>query len=144
MNQSANSPAIRIHPDDNVVIARRQLLGGTPLTAEGVTVSGLVPPGHKLATRAISAGEPVWRYGQIIGNATQPIAPGQHVHTHNLAFSDFARTHEVGAGVTPTAFVHPPASFMGIVRPDGRIATDVSPGLPEHDVPDRRRARRAG
>ena len=123
MNQSANSPAIRIHPDDNVVIARRQLLGGTQLTAEGVTVSGLVPPGHKLATRAISAGEPVWRYGQIIGNATQPIAPGQHVHTHNLAFSDFARTHEVGAGVTPTAFVNPPASFMGIVRPDGRVAT---------------------
>ena len=93
------------------------------MTAEGVTVSGLVPPGHKLATRAISAGEPVWRYGQIIGNATQPIAPGQHVHTHNLAFSDFARTHEVGAGVTPTAFVNPPASFMGIVRPDGRVAT---------------------
>ena len=57
MNQSANSPAIRIHPDDNVVIARRQLLGGTQLTAEGVTVSGLVPPGHKLATRAISAGD---------------------------------------------------------------------------------------
>ena len=40
------APAIRIHPHDNVVIARRQLLGGTVLSEEGVTVAGLVPPGH--------------------------------------------------------------------------------------------------
>ncbi len=118
------SPAIRIHPGDNVVIARRQLLSGTVLAAEnGVTVAGLVPPGHKVATRAIAAGEPVWRYGQIIGTATQAIAPGQHVHTHNLAFSDFQRAHEPGAGATPTAYVDRPATFDGIVRADGRVAT---------------------
>jgi altronate hydrolase len=40
------TPHIRIHPADNVVIARRQLLGGTVLEPEGVTVQGLVPPGH--------------------------------------------------------------------------------------------------
>ncbi|MBL8324036.1 MAG: altronate dehydratase [Rubrivivax sp.] len=121
---SAGSPTIRIHPRDNVVIARRQLLGGTALAEEGgVTVAGLVPPGHKVATRAIAAGEPVWRYGQIIGTATQAIAPGQHVHTHNLAFSDFQRAHEPGAGAAPTAYVQAPATFDGIVRPDGRVAT---------------------
>ncbi|MBI5716403.1 MAG: altronate dehydratase [Burkholderiales bacterium] len=119
-----SSPTIRIHPGDNVVIARRQLLSGTVLADEGgVTVAGLVPPGHKVATRAIAAGEPVRRYGQVIGNATQPIAPGQHVHTHNLAFSDFQRAHEPGAGMTPTAFFDHPATFSGIVRPDGRVAT---------------------
>jgi altronate hydrolase len=118
------SPTIRIHAQDNVVIARRQLLSGTVLADEGgVTTSGLVPPGHKVAMRAIAPGEPVWRYGQIIGTATQPIAPGQHVHTHNLAFSDFARRHDPGAGATPTAFVPQPATFDGIVRADGRIAT---------------------
>ena len=104
-----SSPAIRIHPSDNVVIARRQLLGGTVIAEEGVTVGGLVPPGHKIATKAIAAGEPVRRYNQIIGTATQPISAGQHVHTHNLAFSDFARTHEPGAGAAPTA-VWPPAT----------------------------------
>ena len=118
-----SSPAIRIHPDDNVVIARRQLLGGTVIADEGVTVAGLVPPGHKVATRAIAAGEPVRRYNQIIGTATQAIAAGQHVHTHNLAFSDFERTHEPGAGVVPTAYVAAPARFDGIVRADGRVAT---------------------
>jgi altronate hydrolase len=122
-----SSPFIRIHPDDNVVIARRQLVSGTRLAGEGggegVTVSGLVPPGHKVATRAIAAGEAVRRYGQVIGAATQAIAAGQHVHTHNLAFSDFARRHEPGAGARPTAFVAEPATFDGIVRADGRVAT---------------------
>ncbi len=118
-----SSPAIRIHPSDNVVIARRQLLGGTVIAEEGVTVAGLVPPGHKIATKAIAAGEPVRRYDQIIGTATQPISAGQHVHTHNLAFSDFARTHEPGAGAAPTAHVAKPATFDGIVRADGRVAT---------------------
>ena len=117
------SAVIRIHESDNVVIARSQLLGGTVIASEGITISGLIPPGHKIATRAIAAGEPVRRYGQIIGNATQDIAPGQHVHSHNLAFSDFARQHEPGAGVRPTAYAAEPATFDGIVRSDGRVAT---------------------
>ena len=117
------TPFIRIHPADNVVIARRQLVGGTVLEGEGVTVAGLVPPGHKVATRAIAAGEPVRRYNQVIGTATQAIAPGQHVHTHNLAFSDFERAHEPGADARPTDYAAEPARFQGIVRPDGRVAT---------------------
>ena len=117
------SAVIRIHPADDVVIARRQLLGGTRVDSEGITVAGLVPPGHKIAVRPIAAGAPVRRYNQIIGFATQAIAPGQHVHTHNLAFSTFERAHEVGAGVHATAYVDEPATFMGIVRDDGRIAT---------------------
>ena len=117
-------PTLRIHPGDNVVIARQQLLGGSVIADEGgLRVSGLVPPGHKLATTAIACGQPVWRYGQIIGHATADIAPGQHVHSHNLAFSQFARAHEPGAGALPTAFEPEPATFQGIVRADGRVAT---------------------
>jgi len=119
----ADQPVIRIHPADDVVIARRQLLGGTVVASEGITVAGLVPPGHKIAVRPIAAGAPVRRYNQIIGTATQAIAPGQHVHTHNLAFSHFERAHEVGTAVQPTAYVAQPATFAGIVRADGRVAT---------------------
>ncbi|CAM8659110.1 UxaA Altronate dehydratase [Comamonadaceae bacterium] len=117
------NPVIRIHPADDVVIARQQLLGGTAIASEGITVSGLIPPGHKVAVRAIAAGEPVRRYNQIIGTATQPIAAGQHVHTHNLAFSRFDRGHTVGGDVRPVAFVETPATFEGIKRADGRVAT---------------------
>lgn len=117
------SPVIRIHAQDNVVIARSQLVGGTVLADEGVTVSGLVPPGHKVATQAIAKGQAVRRYDQVIGMATRDIAPGEHVHTHNLAFSDFAREHAPGAAAQPTAYVAQPATFQGIVRADGRVAT---------------------
>jgi altronate hydrolase len=123
MSEPASSPFVRIHPADNVVIARRQLLGGTVLPDEGITVAGLVPPGHKIATRAIATGEAVRRYNQVIGIATQAIAPGQHVHSHNLAFSEFAREHAPGADARPTALVDTPATFDGIVRADGRVAT---------------------
>ncbi|MBS0449072.1 MAG: altronate dehydratase [Proteobacteria bacterium] len=118
-----NGPAIRIHPADDVVIARRQLLPGTLLMEECVSVTGLVPPGHKVAIRAIPQGAPVRRYNQVIGIAKTPIAAGQHVHTHNLAFSDFARAHAPGVDAHPTSYAESPATFEGIVRADGRIAT---------------------
>jgi altronate hydrolase len=114
---------IRIHPNDDVVIARQQLVGGTRIESEGITVAGLVPPGHKVATRALRPGEPVRRYDQIIGSAKVAIAPGQHVHTHNLEFSSFARDYAAASGAKPTAYVDTPATFDGIVRADGRVAT---------------------
>jgi altronate hydrolase len=86
-----------------------------------------VPPGHKVATRAIAAGSPVRRYNQIIGFATRDIRPGEHVHLHNLGIGAehgaFERDYAFCADVHPTPAVAAPASFMGIVRPDGRVAT---------------------
>jgi len=114
---------IRLHPADDVVIARQQLVSSTVLLDEKVTIFGLIPPGHKVATRAIAVGEPVKRYNQIIGFAKRPIGPGEHVHLHNLAMGEFARDYAIGADVKPTQFVEPAATFMGIVRPDGRVAT---------------------
>jgi altronate hydrolase len=123
------SLTIRLHPDDDVVIARTQLLGGTLLADENVTISGLIPPGHKVATRAIRAGEPVKRYNQIIGFASRDIGAGEHVHLNNLAMGSFDRDYAFGVDVKPTRYVDPPATFMGIVRPDGRVATRNYIGL---------------
>ena len=118
------TPFIRLHPADDVLIARSQLVGGT--TAESVVIKGLIPAGHKVATRAIRQGEPVRRYNQIIGFASKPIAPGEHVHTHNLNMGpdkgDFARDYAFGADVKPEP-ARREATFMGIKRPDGRVAT---------------------
>ena len=101
-----------------------QLVGGTRIESEGITVVGLIPPGHKVATRAIAAGEPVRRYDQIIGSAKQAIAPGQHVHTPQprvLELRARLRGGERRAGRPSTSAT--PATFDGIVRADGRIAT---------------------
>jgi altronate hydrolase len=115
-------PVIRLHPDDNVVIARATLLPGTPV-AEGLSAAERVPAGHKVAVRPIEPGEAVRRYGQVIGFATQPIAPGRHVHVQNCGMGDFAKDYAYGADARPTARVEPPATFMGFRRPDGRVAT---------------------
>ncbi|HEX7889935.1 MAG TPA: altronate dehydratase family protein [Ramlibacter sp.] len=122
---AAAARTIRLHADDDVVIARQQLVAGTWLAEEGVQVSGLVPPGHKLAVRELAAGQPVRRYGQIIGFASQAIRAGAHVHVHNLAMGNFDRDAAAVAGVDarPTEPAAQPATFMGIVREDGRIAT---------------------
>lgn len=118
-----SSLVIRLHPADDVVIARAQLVGGTKILDEDITVSGLVPPGHKVATRAIKAGQPVRRYNQIIGFASRDIAPGEHVHLNNLAMGEFERDYAFGADARPTEYAQPAATFQGIVRADGRVAT---------------------
>ena len=114
---------IRQHPDDDVVISLDQLVSGTRLASEGITVCGLVPPGHKIATKAIEPGAAVRRYGQIIGFSSKPISPGQHVHTHNLVIGDFVRDYAYSAEAKPTLQAVKPATFEGIVRADGRVAT---------------------
>lgn len=115
-------PIIRLHPDDDVAIARVGLAAGEVL-ADGLTVGADIPAGHKVALREVPAGQPVHRYNQIIGLASERIAPGQHVHVHNLAMYDFARDYAFGLDARPTQYVAEPASFAGIVRPDGRVAT---------------------
>ena len=117
------SLTIRLHPHDDVVIARAQLVGGTTLIDEKIKVMGLIPPGHKVAAHAIRKGDPVKRYNQIIGFASKDIAAGEHVHLHNLAMGTFDRDYAFGADVRPTQFVSPAATFKGIVRADGRVAT---------------------
>src|ERR1700693_545914 len=114
---------IRLHPSDDVVIARAQLVSGTTLLDERLSVAAPLPPAHKAATRAMGVGEPVKRYDQIIGFAKRPIAAGEHVHLHNLAMGDFTRDYAFGADVKPTQYADPAATFMGVVRPDGRVAT---------------------
>jgi altronate hydrolase len=69
-----SSLTIRLHPADDVVIARQQLVGGTTLIDENVTVAGLVPPGHKVATRAIAAGAPALRPRS---HASPPCGPAE-------------------------------------------------------------------
>ncbi|WP_429454772.1 SAF domain-containing protein [Paraburkholderia sp. WC7.3g] len=63
------------------------------------------------------------RHGQIIGFASQPIRAGQHVHTHNLAMGEFARDYAFSQGVCATVPSTESATFRGIVREDGRVAT---------------------
>jgi altronate hydrolase len=114
---------IRLHPEDDVVIARLEIPTGTLLTKENVRAIVTIPAGHKIAVRAVAKGQPVRRYNQIIGFATRDIATGDHVHVHNIAMGDFQRDYAFACLKKETEFFSEKATFMGIVRADGRVAT---------------------
>jgi len=119
--KSGDPAVIRLNPLDNVLIARQPLPQGLRLEAEAITVRQPIPSGHKLATVRVEQGQPLRRYGQIIGFASQAIDAGDHVHVHNVQMGDFARDYAFG--VDTRSQPGSAAQFQGIVRADGRVAT---------------------
>ena len=117
---------LRLNAADDVVIACAELESGTNLLSENVICSDRIPAGHKVATRAIAVGQAVRRYNQIIGFATKLIAPGQHVHIHNLEVQTFARDYKFCEDVKPVEVEATPATFQGIVRREGINAGKVA------------------
>jgi altronate hydrolase len=117
------SIAIRLHANDDVVIATRQLMPGNLIPSENLEVHDLIPPGHKVATRAIKAGEAVHRYNQIIGFAKVDIGAGHHIHSHNLGVADFERDYAIGQGLHDVPKVAKAATFKGFKRANGKVGT---------------------
>ena len=120
-------PILHLNPLDNVAIAREPIPAGT--TIGNITTLSEVPAGHKLALRDVAAGEPVLKYGQLIGLATQAIRPGEHVHTHNLAVPPAEATlsprtapSQKSTSSAPLA-LDPDSTFLGYLRPNGRVGT---------------------
>lgn len=115
---------IKIHEEDNVVVALTDLEPGTILTVdekETVTVRTKVPAGHKMAIRAIAQGEGVIKYGARIGHAKEAINAGEWVHVHNLATNlGELLDYEYQPAAAPT-FQARKADFMGFVRADGSV-----------------------
>ena len=122
---------IRLHANDNVLIARHLIGLGDELPELGVRSRAQVPAGHKIAAQDILCGEPVRKYDTIIGVASRTITKGEHVHSHNIALIDFDRDPGFCEDVRPVDYVAPEkrATFMGIVRADGRVATRNFIGL---------------
>jgi len=83
-------------PGDTVFVLRGPVEAGETIRVEGraVTVPQRLGLGHKIARLAVAPGGKVLKYGAPIGSATQAIAPGEHVHLHNLK-SDYTATHSL-------------------------------------------------
>lgn len=118
------SSVIRLHANDDVLIATQQLLPGTAVESEKLSVADLIPPGHKLAAHAIRRGEPVHRYKQIIGFATADIAAGAHTSTRTTwGWASSERDYGIGQNVHAVVPVAKPATFLGYKRPNGKVGT---------------------
>jgi altronate hydrolase len=128
MNSSSLEPILILRPEDDVGVARRPIPAQHRLSSpyQELTSAQPIPAGHKIALRPLPTGSPVRKYGQIIGFALHPIAPGEHVHTHNLAVRDFDRDPSPEPDPAPVVPMPPPSgtrTFQGYLRPDGRVGT---------------------
>jgi hypothetical protein len=96
-HQGKDGEILMHSPEDDVAVAitdiaaDQEALGivlhdGSPIRVRTLEP---IPFGHKVAVRAVAAGEGVRRYGVVIGRAQQPIAEGAHVHVHNLKSTRF-------------------------------------------------------
>ncbi|AXT26268.1 altronate dehydratase [Ruegeria sp. AD91A] len=112
---------VRLDRTDSVVVATRPLEAGS--VVEDVTTNARIPSGHKVAMRMLALGEPVRKYAQIIGYATQPIQPGDHVHTHNVEFRNTSVNYEFATDLRPTKPATSVDTFMGYHRDNGRVGT---------------------
>jgi len=122
---SSGDSVIRLHPNDNVAVARVPLSGGQTLRVGGLSIEVRepVPFGHKVALADLAAGAAVIRFGQDIGHTTVAVARGQHIHDHNTTVAGGGTDY-----VFPESGVEAPeptsaATFLGYPREDGRAGT---------------------
>ena len=117
--------AVHLRPEDNIAVASRNLTAGTEIQHNGsiVKLSSRVGLGHKFALDPVKKGSAVFKYGQIIGFASQDIAPGDHVHVHNIAADAFERDYAFCRDCPPPPAPAEPRHFLGYDRGDGRYGT---------------------
>ncbi len=117
--------AVYLHPDDNLCVAARNLEKGQRLAIAGtsLTLAENIGIGHKIAVRPIRRGDFVRKYGQIIGQATEAVAPGGWIHSHNLVNGEFARDHAPATAIPPPPEPITGRTFQGYRRPGGRAGT---------------------
>ncbi len=123
---TAANAVIRLHERDNVAIARVALAPGQAAELHGIAVTArtAIPAGHKMAIREIRAGEPVYRYGNPIGDAIADIHAGEHVHTHNLGYKELGASEcKPAMRLNQKPRSASQATFLGYRRADGRAGT---------------------
>lgn len=119
---------IVLHSTDNIAVATQSFAAGMTITAPHGPLRTIdeVPYGHKVSTRAIGHGDPVLKYGEVIGFATTDIPAGSHVHLHNLSAARFERgatsERRLSTQATPAGDMEP-RTFQGYLRDDGRAGT---------------------
>lgn len=111
--------ALKINDQDTVAVALIELTPGTDVF--GVSTIDTIPVAHKVALSPIAEGETVIKYGNVIGLATCDIAPGEHVHTHNMRTSLDEDLEYTWQPEDSPLSASAPKSFMGFERPDGRV-----------------------
>ncbi len=122
--QSTGQPFLILTAADNVAVALRTLKPGEEfaLPAQTLTIQTRITKGHKVALQDLPTGSRVKKYAQLIGLASEPIAAGDHVHTHNLSFTNNDTASKREQSGDPL-MLKSTDTFQGYRRADGRVGT---------------------
>ena len=125
MSSYAITDVVQLHPQDNVCVAARNLEVGEVISVDdrSFTVTEEVRLGHKIALTDIASGEPVRKYGQIIGFMTHEVNSGGHVHSHNLGLGEFETEYASATEIPPAPDPLTGRTFQGYRRSDGKAGT---------------------
>jgi altronate hydrolase len=125
MNAPAtNAPrSVRLSPQDNVLVAVDNFEPGAVLY--GVAAKTRVPRGHKMALVDVVKGQPIVKFGQIIGFASKDIAAGEWIHEHNVEMHAFERDYRFAEDARKEEIlpVEKQATFQGYRRANGKVGT---------------------
>lgn len=123
--KNVTGSVIRLHPGDNTVVARDIIERGQTIEGLGIAARDKIPAGNKIACQPIAKGEPVRKYNVVVGFATHDIEPGTWLHNHNTEFREFDRDPAHASAYKAVDMLPDAerATFQGIVRDDGRVAT---------------------
>ncbi|HNP78719.1 MAG: altronate dehydratase family protein [Cyclobacteriaceae bacterium] len=120
-----SSQVLRIHPNDNVLVALTDLLAGDAVSCDGVTytIKGSIPAKHKVAMHDMSSGAIVTMYGVTIGKTTRSIQSGEAIGTHNLHHeaSPYYLKDSTYSWITPDTSRWKDRTFLGYHRADGQV-----------------------
>jgi galactarate dehydratase len=117
---------IRVNERDNVaIIVNPEGLPAGAAFSGGLVLAEPIPQAHKVALRSLEAGEPVVRYGQVIGHAARPIEAGSWVREDLL---DLPAAPPLDQLPLATAVPPPPEplegyTFEGYRNADGSVGT---------------------
>ncbi|CAN5720852.1 altronate dehydratase family protein [soil metagenome] len=122
---TGNARAVLLREVDNVAVAASPLPRGAEVDVGGRTIVVREPIGlgHKLAVTDIEPGEPVRKYGQVIGFASKAIPAGSWVHVQNVRADLFERDYAFASEIPPVPPMVDRRTFQGYLRPDGRVGT---------------------
>jgi altronate hydrolase len=114
---------LRLNARDNLIVAIDAVAPG--VAVQGVTAATRILRGHKMAAERIAKGQPVLKFGQIIGFATEDIVPGAHIHTHNCSFAEFERDYAFAQDAREETLLpaEQRATFEGFRRGNGKVGT---------------------
>lgn len=121
------APFIKIHPEDNILVAIKDLTKGQAIDHEGDTITLIydTQAKHKFAIRDFKIGDPILMYGSLVGKATKPIAKGEVITTENVvhASGDYSLGEQKSEWIGPDVSKWHNRTFNGYHRADGKVGT---------------------